>query len=217
MATAAASNIYCVGESPGRKAFFFAKKKQKTFSPSPAPRPRLLLQAPSPAIRIDAVVQARRQKLFGPFSRKRTTFLLALASHLGSLRKRTKKRSSSGLHNGIDPCCRFLAFAEAGAIVVQATEQRFLSFLHLKAPATMTRTLAFDLDGTLTDSAPDIAAAVNRTLTARGLPELLLARNHRNGRRRPAPPDRTRLRSRGQQTRQGRSRRLPRGLRVQRG
>ena len=33
----------------------------------------------------------------------------------------------------------------------------------------MTRTLAFDLDGTLTHSAPDIAAAVNRMLTARGL------------------------------------------------
>ncbi len=31
------------------------------------------------------------------------------------------------------------------------------------------RTLAFDLDGTLTDSVPDIAAAVNRTLAARGL------------------------------------------------
>lgn len=34
------------------------------------------------------------------------------------------------------------------------------------------RTLAFDLDGTLTDSVPDIAAAVNRTLGARGLPSL---------------------------------------------
>ncbi len=34
------------------------------------------------------------------------------------------------------------------------------------------RTLAFDLDGTLTDSAPDIAAAVNRTLAARNLPPL---------------------------------------------
>jgi phosphoglycolate phosphatase len=34
------------------------------------------------------------------------------------------------------------------------------------------RTLAFDLDGTLTDSVPDIAAAVNRTLAARGLPPL---------------------------------------------
>jgi phosphoglycolate phosphatase len=34
------------------------------------------------------------------------------------------------------------------------------------------RTLAFDLDGTLTDSVPDIAAAVNRTLAARGLPAL---------------------------------------------
>ena len=34
------------------------------------------------------------------------------------------------------------------------------------------RTLAFDLDGTLTDSVPDIAAAVNRTLAARGLPSL---------------------------------------------
>ncbi len=32
----------------------------------------------------------------------------------------------------------------------------------------MSRTLAFDLDGTLTDSVPDIAAAVNRTLAARG-------------------------------------------------
>ncbi len=32
----------------------------------------------------------------------------------------------------------------------------------------MPRTLAFDLDGTLTDSVPDIAAAVNRTLAARG-------------------------------------------------
>ena len=31
------------------------------------------------------------------------------------------------------------------------------------------RTLAFDLDGTLTDSAPDIAAAVNRMLAVRGL------------------------------------------------
>ena len=36
----------------------------------------------------------------------------------------------------------------------------------------MTRTLAFDLDGTLTHSAPDIAAAVNRTLAARRLPAL---------------------------------------------
>lgn len=34
------------------------------------------------------------------------------------------------------------------------------------------RTLVFDLDGTLTDSVPDIAAAVNRTLAARGLPTL---------------------------------------------
>jgi phosphoglycolate phosphatase len=36
----------------------------------------------------------------------------------------------------------------------------------------VSRTLVFDLDGTLTDSVPDIAAAVNRTLTARGLPTL---------------------------------------------
>jgi phosphoglycolate phosphatase len=34
------------------------------------------------------------------------------------------------------------------------------------------RVLAFDLDGTLTDSVPDIAAAVNRTLAKRGLPAL---------------------------------------------
>lgn len=34
------------------------------------------------------------------------------------------------------------------------------------------RVLAFDLDGTLTDSVPDIAAAVNRTLAARSLPTL---------------------------------------------
>jgi phosphoglycolate phosphatase len=34
------------------------------------------------------------------------------------------------------------------------------------------RTLAFDLDGTLTDSVPDIAAAVNRTLAVRNLPAL---------------------------------------------
>ncbi len=34
------------------------------------------------------------------------------------------------------------------------------------------RVLVFDLDGTLTDSVPDIAAAVNRTLAARGLPAL---------------------------------------------
>jgi phosphoglycolate phosphatase len=34
------------------------------------------------------------------------------------------------------------------------------------------RVLVFDLDGTLTDSVPDIAAAVNRTLAARGLPSL---------------------------------------------
>ncbi len=34
------------------------------------------------------------------------------------------------------------------------------------------RVLAFDLDGTLTDSVPDIAAAVNNTLAARGLPRL---------------------------------------------
>jgi len=33
----------------------------------------------------------------------------------------------------------------------------------------MSRTLVFDLDGTLTDSVPDIAAAVNRTLASRGL------------------------------------------------
>jgi phosphoglycolate phosphatase len=32
--------------------------------------------------------------------------------------------------------------------------------------------LVFDLDGTLTDSAPDIAASVNRMLAARGLPSL---------------------------------------------
>jgi phosphoglycolate phosphatase len=40
------------------------------------------------------------------------------------------------------------------------------------------RLLAFDLDGTLTDSVPDIAAAVNRTLAARGfaaLPEPAIA------------------------------------------
>jgi phosphoglycolate phosphatase len=36
----------------------------------------------------------------------------------------------------------------------------------------MSRTLAFDLDGTLTDSVPDIAAAVNRMLAARGHPAL---------------------------------------------
>ena len=34
------------------------------------------------------------------------------------------------------------------------------------------RTLVFDLDGTLTDSVPDIAGAVNRTLAARNLPAL---------------------------------------------
>ncbi len=34
------------------------------------------------------------------------------------------------------------------------------------------RTLVFDLDGTLTDSVPDIAGAVNRTLATRGLPAL---------------------------------------------
>jgi phosphoglycolate phosphatase len=34
------------------------------------------------------------------------------------------------------------------------------------------RLLAFDLDGTLTDSVPDIAAAVNRTLALRDLPPL---------------------------------------------
>jgi phosphoglycolate phosphatase len=34
------------------------------------------------------------------------------------------------------------------------------------------RVLAFDLDGTLTDSVPDIAASVNRTLAARGFPAL---------------------------------------------
>ncbi len=34
------------------------------------------------------------------------------------------------------------------------------------------RTMVFDLDGTLTDSVPDIAAAVNRTLAARNLPPL---------------------------------------------
>ncbi|MCL6285464.1 phosphoglycolate phosphatase [Ruegeria sp. 2012CJ41-6] len=32
--------------------------------------------------------------------------------------------------------------------------------------------IVFDLDGTLIDSVPDLAAAVNLTLTARGLPEL---------------------------------------------
>ena len=36
----------------------------------------------------------------------------------------------------------------------------------------MDRTIVFDLDGTLTDSVPDIAAAVNRTLAKRGLPTL---------------------------------------------
>ena len=36
------------------------------------------------------------------------------------------------------------------------------------------RTLVFDLDGTLTDSVPDIAGAVNRTLAARNLPPLAL-------------------------------------------
>jgi len=34
------------------------------------------------------------------------------------------------------------------------------------------RVLAFDLDGTLTDSVPDIASAVNRMLATRGLPAL---------------------------------------------
>ena len=34
------------------------------------------------------------------------------------------------------------------------------------------RTLAFDLDGTLTDSVPDIAGAVNRMLATRGFPPL---------------------------------------------
>ena len=37
------------------------------------------------------------------------------------------------------------------------------------------RTLVFDLDGTLTDSVPDIAGAVNRTLAARNLPPLAVA------------------------------------------
>ena len=37
------------------------------------------------------------------------------------------------------------------------------------------RTLVFDLDGTLTDSVPDIAGAVNRTLAARNLPALAIA------------------------------------------
>ncbi len=37
------------------------------------------------------------------------------------------------------------------------------------------RTLAFDLDGTLTDSVPDIAASVNRTLATRGLPSVATA------------------------------------------
>ncbi len=37
------------------------------------------------------------------------------------------------------------------------------------------RTLVFDLDGTLTDSVPDIAGAINRTLAARHLPALPVA------------------------------------------
>jgi phosphoglycolate phosphatase-like HAD superfamily hydrolase len=39
----------------------------------------------------------------------------------------------------------------------------------------MTRCLVLDLDGTLVDSAPDLAAALNRTLAARGLAALGLA------------------------------------------
>ena len=39
----------------------------------------------------------------------------------------------------------------------------------------MTRTLLLDLDGTLVHSSPDLAAALNRLLAARGLAELTLA------------------------------------------
>jgi N-acetyl-D-muramate 6-phosphate phosphatase len=39
--------------------------------------------------------------------------------------------------------------------------------MHLKTPAA----ILFDLDGTLADTAPDLAAAVNRVRIARGLPE----------------------------------------------
>ena len=38
----------------------------------------------------------------------------------------------------------------------------------------MTRTLLLDLDGTLVHSAPDLAAALNRLMAARGLAELTL-------------------------------------------
>ncbi|RVA90183.1 phosphoglycolate phosphatase, partial [Mesorhizobium sp. M7A.F.Ca.CA.004.01.1.1] len=41
-------------------------------------------------------------------------------------------------------------------------------------PLRSPKAILFDLDGTLVDSAPDIAAAVNELLASRGLPPLRL-------------------------------------------
>ncbi len=48
----------------------------------------------------------------------------------------------------------------------------------------MTGTLLLDLDGTLVDSVPDLAAALNRLMAARGLAALLGRGDRHDGRRR---------------------------------
>ena len=46
------------------------------------------------------------------------------------------------------------------------------------------RTLLLDLDGTLVDTVPDLAAALNRLMQVRGLPGVYAGGGRRDGRRR---------------------------------